>query len=90
MSMQSAANFDAEPNFAPFTLARDLIENEVGYLRSLIRMEYRRQLKKKARFVKRFGDEAELESTLTKIAMLREMYAVFGGDPDNITTSGGV
>lgn len=62
-----------------------LDERHIGVLRTLVRMEVRRNAKKIAGLAERFGDEANLTHLTEKHDMLADIYRALGSDPAEIT-----
>jgi len=66
----------------------DLTQNQIDFLRSTVRLAYRRQIKGKAALARKYGDEFDPTEPDARLAFIREVYQAIGGNPDNITETG--
>ena len=71
-----------------------LDDDQAHYVRGLVRMDIRRQLRKISRF-KPMPDQPEPEAALVlehfrdRLAYFRKVYRALGGDPDRMAARGG-
>lgn len=71
-----------------------LTSDQAHYLRGLVRMDIRRQLRKIARFAPMPGQSAAeaalvLEHFTERLGHMRAAYRALGGDPDQMAPRGG-
>lgn len=67
----------------------ELTDRQIGLLRSLIRVEVRRNRKAERVLRQKYGDNYEPAKIDERRAFLYEVYEALGGDPENIAIMGG-
>jgi hypothetical protein len=66
-------------------LVSQITDSHVGVLRTLVRIELRRNAKKRARLIETFGEDADVLHVAEKQDLLRDLYRMLDRDPENIT-----
>lgn len=64
----------------------NLTENQIDFLRGVVRLSYRRQLKGRATLQKKYGDNFNPAISDQRLAFIVEVYRALGGNPNRIAT----
>lgn len=60
----------------------DLSDNDLDYLKRLVRHDYRSLRRDRLRQIERYGDEADLRRVNERLAYTKDVYVALGGRAD--------